>query len=300
LTEEIPLVSVCMITYNHDKFIAKAIEGVIMQQTNFPIELVIGEDKGTDSTYEICCEYEAKYPNIIRVLKRDKNLGMITNFIDTFQNCRGKYVALCEGDDYWTYPLKLQKQKEHLEANNLVMNFHQGRWVNPEGELTGPQCRLVLKKWDFETLLTVWPLTASIFFEKNASLPLPEIFHTTYSGDQIQMLIIASKGNIGFIDEYWCNHVVLETGVTATTNSAAWILNRIQSLKGLVKYNEDKKRKLLMTAVSKLHFHFAIAQTKKTSEKCLHILKGIISNREWTWSRIRLMLYEIRKSLASS
>jgi glycosyltransferase involved in cell wall biosynthesis len=288
-----------MITYNHDRFIAKAIEGVMMQQTEFPIELVIGEDRGTDNTYAICCEYEAKYPNIIRVLKRERNMGMITNFIDTFQNCRGKYVALCEGDDYWTYPLKLQKQKEHLEANNLVMNFHQGHWVNPAGELTGPQSKLTVEKWDFETLLKVWPLTASIFFEKNASLPLPEIFHTTFSGDQIQMLIIASKGDIGLINEYWCNHVVLDSGVTATTNSASWILNRIESLKGLIKYNDYKKRRLLMTAVSKLHFHFAMVQTTNFATKCNHILKGLMTNREWTWARIRLMFYEIRKSFAT-
>lgn len=80
-----PLVSVCMITYNHEKFIAEAIEGVLKQKTDFPVELVIGEDISTDSTLKICLDYQAKYPDKIRVLVRKNNLGVNPNIVDTLK-----------------------------------------------------------------------------------------------------------------------------------------------------------------------------------------------------------------------
>ena len=113
----IPLVSVCMITYNHESFIAEAIEGVLMQQTNFPIELIIGEDCSTDNTRKVVREYEEKYSDTIIAHYPETNRGMSDNFITTMKSSRGRYIALCEGDDYWTDPLKLQKQIDFLETN---------------------------------------------------------------------------------------------------------------------------------------------------------------------------------------
>jgi glycosyltransferase involved in cell wall biosynthesis len=119
------LVSVCMITYNHEEYIAQAIEGVMMQRTTFPIELVIGEDCSTDRTRKICLEYQEKYPDVIRLLLPEKNLGMQQNSIITLRSCIGKYIALCEGDDYWIDPNKLQKQVDFLEANlDFSICFH--------------------------------------------------------------------------------------------------------------------------------------------------------------------------------
>lgn len=113
-----PTINVCMITYNHEKYISEAIEGVLMQKTTFPIQLVVGEDYSTDNTRAICEEYQKKYPNIIKLLPKQKNnLGMMPNFIRTLVACKSNYIALCEGDDYWTDPLKLQKQVDFLEAN---------------------------------------------------------------------------------------------------------------------------------------------------------------------------------------
>ena len=112
-----PLVSVKMITYNHAPYIAQAIEGVLQQKTNFPFELVIGEDCSTDGTREIVFEYQEKYPDIIRVITSDKNVGMKKNGYRTTKACRGKYVAFCEGDDYWHHPDKLQKQVDYLESH---------------------------------------------------------------------------------------------------------------------------------------------------------------------------------------
>lgn len=106
-----------MITYNHESFIAEAIEGVLMQETDFLYQLVIGEDYSTDNTLEICKKYAANYPEKIKLLSSEKNWGMNSNYNRTFEACSAKYIALCEGDDYWTDPLKLQKQVDFLEEN---------------------------------------------------------------------------------------------------------------------------------------------------------------------------------------
>jgi glycosyltransferase involved in cell wall biosynthesis len=113
-----PLVSVHMITYNHGPYIAAAIEGVLEQKTHFPFELVIGEDCSTDGTRESVFEYHRKYPDIIRVITSDHNVGAKRNGERTSKACRGKYVAFCDGDDYWIDPRKLQAQAEFLEGDS--------------------------------------------------------------------------------------------------------------------------------------------------------------------------------------
>jgi glycosyltransferase involved in cell wall biosynthesis len=112
-----PLVSIMMVTYNHAPYITQAIEGVLKQKTNFPIELVIGEDCSTDGTREIVFGYQKKYPDIIRVIASDKNVGALENSERTAKTCRGKYIAFCEGDDYWHHPGKLQKQADYFESH---------------------------------------------------------------------------------------------------------------------------------------------------------------------------------------
>ena len=131
-----PLVSICMITYNHEPFIAQAIEGVLMQKTDFQFELVIGEDYSNDNTRKICKKYKNQYPDKIILLESKKNLGMTPNFIRTLEACTGKYIALCEGDDYWTDPLKLQKQVDFLEANkDYVLCFHDTNKIDANGNV---------------------------------------------------------------------------------------------------------------------------------------------------------------------
>ena len=106
-----------MITYNHESFVAQAIESVLMQETDYPVELVIGEDGSTDGTRAICAEYARIHPERVRLLLGERNLGMMANMVRTLAACRGPYVALCEGDDYWTDPRKLQKQTEWLDRH---------------------------------------------------------------------------------------------------------------------------------------------------------------------------------------
>lgn len=119
-----PKVSICMITYNHEKFIAQAIDSILMQQTDFDFELLIGEDCSADRTREIVVDYHKRYPDKIKLLLNENNLGMIQNFIQTFKACMGKYIALLESDDYWTDPLKLQKQVDVLERHPECIACH--------------------------------------------------------------------------------------------------------------------------------------------------------------------------------
>lgn len=110
-----PLVSVHMITYNNEPYIAQAIQGVLQQETDFPFELVIGEDCSIDGTRDIVFEYQKKHADIISIITSDKNVGVIKNHKRVAKGCRGKYIAFCEGDDYWHHPKKLQKQVDLLE-----------------------------------------------------------------------------------------------------------------------------------------------------------------------------------------
>lgn len=119
------VVSVVMPTYNHEKYIRQAIEGVLMQETDFLFELIIVEDCSVDDTKKIALEYAEKHPEIINVLDSEKNLGITDNYFRAMGAITGKYIAICEGDDYWTDPLKLQKQVDFMESNpDCSLSFH--------------------------------------------------------------------------------------------------------------------------------------------------------------------------------
>ncbi|MEM6399437.1 MAG: glycosyltransferase family 2 protein, partial [Cyanobacteria bacterium P01_D01_bin.116] len=117
LTENHPMVSVSLVTFNHEKFIAQAIESVLLQEVDFSYEIIIGEDFSSDKTREIVIEYQKQYPDIIRLILPEENLGYYGQkiFVQTLQACRGKYIALLDGDDYWTTPNKLQQQVDFLD-----------------------------------------------------------------------------------------------------------------------------------------------------------------------------------------
>ena len=125
VAESRPKVSVCMITYNHEDYVEQAIEGVLTQTTNFPVELVIGEDASPDATAMKIQKFGDSSSVKIRARFNSDNLGMINNFVRTISECKGEYIALLEGDDFWTDPLKLQRQVDFLEFNrDFAMCFH--------------------------------------------------------------------------------------------------------------------------------------------------------------------------------
>lgn len=128
MNNTIPLVSICCTTYNHLNYIRQCLDGFVMQKTNFPIEILIHDDASTDGTQDIIREYEAKYPNIIKPIYQKENQyskGVKVSLVYNYSRTKGKYIALCEGDDYWTDPYKLQKQVDFLESHpDYVMCSH--------------------------------------------------------------------------------------------------------------------------------------------------------------------------------
>lgn len=131
-----PLVSVVMVTYNHEPYVSQAIEGVLMQRTDFAFELVIGEDCSQDGTREICLDFQRRFPERIRVLWWHENVSKKGgNFPRCLARCRGEFVAVCEGDDYWTDPLKLQKQVDLVRATGAVLCVADVRNLLPDGRI---------------------------------------------------------------------------------------------------------------------------------------------------------------------
>jgi len=219
-----------MITYNHENYIRDAIEGVLMQKTSFPIELVIGEDCSTDNTRAICIEYQQKYPEIIRLLLPEKNLGANKNFINTLAACKGKYIALCEGDDYWTDPYKLQKQVDFLENNpeyglvytdynrlyqktgTIIKNFLQNKkYVIEDGVIFD-------KLMNFQNISQV----CTVVFRKNIIYEYFDfnamVERKWQLGDLPLLLTFAKHSKIKYLNESTATYRVLEESASNTKN----------------------------------------------------------------------------------
>jgi glycosyltransferase involved in cell wall biosynthesis len=134
-----PVVSICCLTYNHILYIRQCLDGFMMQKINFPIEILIYDDASTDGTQGIIREYEKKYPDIIKPIYQKENQyskGIKVSLVYNYSRAKGKYIALCEGDDYWTDPYKLQKQVDFLESHpDYVMCSHRFNQYIQEKEL---------------------------------------------------------------------------------------------------------------------------------------------------------------------
>jgi glycosyltransferase involved in cell wall biosynthesis len=130
-------VSVIMITYNHEKYITQAIEGVLMQECDFGVELILANDNSPDNTDDVVTNYlsQKDIPKNIKInyTKHKANKGMHPNFVWATEQCKGKYIAMCEGDDYWTDPLKLQKQVNFLETNEDYVLIHSDIFYKKSG-----------------------------------------------------------------------------------------------------------------------------------------------------------------------
>jgi glycosyltransferase involved in cell wall biosynthesis len=220
-------VSVAMITYNHEQFIAQAIESVLMQETAFVVELVIGEDCSTDGTRRIVQAYAAKYPNVIRALLPEKNLGMARNYQAVWQACGGKYIAWLEGDDYWRTPQKLQKQVALMEANphySMCGTKTQFVTTSSDGaeEDAGVLEPAVLKpEYDLADFLTGYPMHTTSVLMRRGLVKFPDWLNgLVMLRDTCVFALYAEKGPAGYLSEVvscWRIHA----GGIWTTKSAA-------------------------------------------------------------------------------
>ena len=206
---ENPLVSVFMTAFNHEKYIAQAIESVLIQNTKFPIKIIIGEDFSTDNTKNICLKYYNDNSNKIELLLNKINLGDAVNtnqVLHACQNNGAKYIALLEGDDYWTDPFKLQKQIDFLEANpEYIACAHQTKVIyennKTQSHLFKEKVPSVLKLRDIlEGRLFH---TASLVFRadiiRKHQLPI-----NITAGDRALYFLIASFGSIYFFQDVMC------------------------------------------------------------------------------------------------
>lgn len=200
------LVSVVMITYGHEAFIRKAIEGVLMQDCNFDVELIIANDCSPDDTDKVVKEIIKHHPksNWIKYTRHRTNRGMTPNAIWALKQCESKYIALCDGDDYWTDPLKLQKQVDFLEANKeYVLCFHKIQILEPDGELVDDYITNVPEHYETqETLAKLgnYIHTPSVMF-RNIIEEYPAEFQDSPLGDYFLYMTLAAHGKIKRLNE---------------------------------------------------------------------------------------------------
>jgi glycosyltransferase involved in cell wall biosynthesis len=207
---ETPLVSITCITYNHEKYIAQAIESFLMQRTNFPYEIIVGEDCSTDGTRQVVQDYCRRYPDIVKLVTSECNVGARRNGIRIRNEARGKYIAICEGDDYWTDPLKLQKQVDFLEANpDYVLCYHNVNKVDSGGALqqAGVTDNSVeLHEWQDIFHLSIPPL-AVVF--RNCIHTYPDEFLKVFNGDAFLFGMLSGYGKmarLGFVGGDYRRH----------------------------------------------------------------------------------------------
>jgi glycosyltransferase involved in cell wall biosynthesis len=203
------LVSIICITYNHEQYINACINGFLTQKTDFQIEILIHDDASTDKTANIIREYEAKYIDIIKPIYQTENQyskGINPGFEFLFPRAQGKYIAICEGDDYWTDPLKLQKQVDFLEANPEYSFCFHNAIIFYEDKGTSDIFDKQLQTKEYNTndlLLKKWFIpTASLVIRKDKlPQPYPEWYFKIYNGDFGLELLLSTKGNFFCINE---------------------------------------------------------------------------------------------------
>lgn len=202
-----PLVSICCITFNHEKFIRDAIEGFLIQKTNFPIEILIHDDASTDGTTDIIREYQIAHPDFIKAIYQAENQYSRGRKPSTIilPEARGKYIALCEGDDYWTDPLKLQKQVDFLDAHpecslcchKLIESYENGR--TPDRIFPNIQGDQVFNK---EYLYRNFFIrTCSVVFRNDAIDSMIKFLEGFKVGDAPLFYYYAQRGTIGYLDD---------------------------------------------------------------------------------------------------
>lgn len=199
-------VSVLMVTYNHEKYIAKALDSVLMQKVDFEYEVVVGEDCSTDHTRDIVLDYHQRHPDKIVALLRANNIGMMHNFTSAVKACTGRYIALLDGDDYWTNPDKLQLQVDFLEDNpDFCICFHnvlveneiypeRSSQNNDSGTPGTSTLDDLLMKGNYLS-------TSSVVMRSSAIQNLPDWFNILPFGDFALYLIASRTGKIRYFNE---------------------------------------------------------------------------------------------------
>jgi glycosyltransferase involved in cell wall biosynthesis len=222
--------SVCITTFNVEKYIAQTIESVLSQKTSFDYEIIVGEDRSTDNTVSILRKFEAEYPNKIRLIHNKENLGMMKNFIKTIEFANSKYIAILDGDDYWTDDSKLQKQFEFLESNpEYTLCWHDSLIVDSNGNVKSSFTERFVGRnnnLDLDLYQVIrWKVlggTSSIFF-RNVLSPFPSWAYNLYGTDAILFMRCRELGKLfymsGIMSAYRIHQTSMERRFTKITKA---------------------------------------------------------------------------------
>jgi glycosyltransferase involved in cell wall biosynthesis len=208
----IPLVSVSITAFNLEKWLPRALDSALMQKTDFPIEIVICDDCSQDATLRIAHSYRERHPNMIRVLEQSTNAGIQRNTYDALDQCRGKYIAWLDADDYWTDPQKLAMQVEVLESDpSINICGHMVRWVTSTGEVARERYPSVApgRYGLTEILRHNFLATPSVMFRKGVHLQLPPWYFKIKSlSDWPLWVLSAQSGDIVLLDRVMADYML--------------------------------------------------------------------------------------------
>ncbi len=223
-----PVVCVHMPAYRHAAFLAQAIDSVLAQKTDFDVHILIGEDGSDDATPDICRDYERRYPDIVKVIYRDRakkndhadSLPGRYNVIDLYEKAQGEFIALLEGDDYWIDEHKLQAQVDHLRAHpeqvfcftNAYNEYPGGKRVDYVRDWLGGRTPAAVMSQKDIVPMNFIP-TAGVMYRKDKLTTYPKAFHTVAALDWVLYITLAEKGPFGYMDRISAVRRVHEGGV---------------------------------------------------------------------------------------
>jgi glycosyltransferase involved in cell wall biosynthesis len=275
-----PEVSVCIFTYNHEKYIEQCIESVLMQKTQFQIEIVIGEDYSTDKTRDICKDYQSRFKEIV-LIDRGKNVGMRENVYRTIMSARGKYIAILDGDDYWIHPFKLQKQFDYMIARPEVnLCFHQTIRIY---EVENPSISFFVKRakdfFSLSDIIEEWTMaTGSMFFKREAMI-YPDFLFDAHNFDlAIQLILLRDNSKAGFIDE-----ILSVYRSNQSSNSCNVLYNDYNSWIRLIKlfvdfnnYTKDKYESIIQKKTTSLKYSIKTFNRPTLINRFKSIIKKVL------------------------
>ncbi|MDB6156007.1 MAG: hypothetical protein JWL90_4460 [Chthoniobacteraceae bacterium] len=244
-----PKVSVSITAFNHAPFIRIALDGVLAQQTDFPVEILVGDDDSTDGTREIVREYAARFPDRITAFFHDASSksrikGRLTgrnNLAHNLNAARGEYIALLDGDDCWTDETKLARQVAQLEGDpTLMTSFHHARIIDESGaplERT-PTIKKIKDRYTLEEMISgeYEAQTCTVLFRRGAIHPLPRWFFEAPVGDFVIHTLNGQRGDFGFIDRPMGSYRMHSGGIWSQGNAGSGQLSSEQIRRTISRY----------------------------------------------------------------
>ena len=258
-----PLLSVCLITYNHAQYIREAIDSVLMQKVDFTWELIIADDFSTDGTREIVLEYARNYPAFIKLILQERNVGAAKNWMDLMAAPSGKYIAYFEGDDFWIDPNRLQKQVDYLEDHpECALCFHDVRYEDSTGDLKGfptysSRCELLKENTDAtftirDTLMGGLIPTCSVVLRNEPDIrSLPGFFYQSVTGDWLLWLLACKDRTMHYFHQTMAVYRITPGGSSfyIRRNMDALYYNRVQMLMELDRHWNFQLHDVLTPAI---------------------------------------------------